>query len=209
MTDKKSKTNFQKLYARVARTYDLFYGPLLLHGLKKAINAMDVGPHMSVLEVAIGTGLSLNYYPRQAHIVGIDISKEMLSEAEEKVKKLDLHKVELKVMSAEKLEYPDNSFDRVFAPSAMSVIDRPEKAFDEMIRICKPDGVICVVSHFAGQRGVDRLVDRALNPLSSRFFGFRTTTSRDFIEKNPKAQVILKRDTLPMNFSTIYLLKKI
>src|SRR5882762_182808 len=97
--------NFYQLYDRLADTYDIGIGPLLRHGQKMAVHAMDLKPGMEILEVGIGTGLTLNHFPNDVHIKGIDLSEGMLKKAQKRVKKLEMKNVELLVMSAEKLNF--------------------------------------------------------------------------------------------------------
>lgn len=203
-----SPNRFYNFYEKLAKNYDIAYGRLLAHGQKMGIKAMKLKSDMKILEVGVGTGLTFPHYPKAAHIVGVDISQAMLNQAQEKVKQLKLKDVELVVMSAEKLEFKDNTFDRVFAPSVISVVNYPEKVISEMIRVCKPGGHICIVAHFAGENVLHRTIDKLTNPVTTRFLGFRTTTPRQVIESLPATKSLLKKNTLPMNFSTLYLLEK-
>lgn len=200
--------NFFRIYDRLAHTYDLALGPMLKPGQKMAVHAMDLKPGFQVLEVGIGTGLTLSLYPPDIHITGIDLSEPMLKKAEEKVVELGLKNTKLQVMSGEALRFEDNSFDAVFAPSVFSVVDDPRKVLDEMVRVCKPDGVICVVSHFAGSTWVHQTFDRMTDPWTRKWVGFRMTTSRDVVEAHAHSKIILKKPILLLNFGTLYLLKK-
>jgi phosphatidylethanolamine/phosphatidyl-N-methylethanolamine N-methyltransferase len=203
------KTSFYKIYDRLASGYDLLLGPLLKHSQKMAVHAMDIKPGSQVLEVGIGTGLTLPLYSKEQSIVGIDLSEGMLKKAEERVRDLGMSKVELHKMSAEELKFSDDSFDYVYAPSVFSVVSNPRKVLDEMVRVCKPDGTICVVSHFAGDGWAEKIIDRVTNPLTQKLVGFRTITPKEIVEAHPKAKVVLKKEVFFLNFSTLYLLKKI
>src|SRR5579884_2704819 len=98
----KETTTFFKIYDRLAQGYDLAFGPLLKHGQKMAMKAMDIKPQDTILEVGIGTGLTLPYYRKDQEVIGIDLSEQMLAKAQERVKKLEMTHVKLQVMSAEK-----------------------------------------------------------------------------------------------------------
>src|ERR1700722_18872568 len=100
-----------QIYDRLADTYDWGFGPILRHGQKMAIHAMNIKAGMRILEVGIGTGLTLPFYPKETEIKGIDLSERMLKKAALKIKKLDLKNVELFHMSAEKIQFGDTSFD--------------------------------------------------------------------------------------------------
>ena len=107
-----TKVPLQKIYDRWAHRYDFFYGPILAFGRKRGIEALLLTPQTRVLEVGIGTGLSLTEIPKQTPVVGIDISESMLKEARKRAQELGHPNVELFKMSAEKLDFEDDSFDR-------------------------------------------------------------------------------------------------
>jgi phosphatidylethanolamine/phosphatidyl-N-methylethanolamine N-methyltransferase len=205
---KNSATTFHKVYDRIAQGYDLGFGPLLRHGQKMAMNAMAIKPQDKVLEVGIGTGLTLPLYRKDQIIDGVDLSEGMLAKAEERVKSLEMKNVNLHVMSAEELKFPDNSFDVVFAPSVFSVVDDPGKVMSEMLRVVKPTGLICIVSHFAGTKLPEKIIDKLTDPLTRKLVGFRMTTPRSVVEGHQNVQVLLKKTIFLLNFGTLYLLKK-
>jgi phosphatidylethanolamine/phosphatidyl-N-methylethanolamine N-methyltransferase len=208
---KDAKSGFKKIYDRLADNYDMAYGRVLGRGHKIAIRAMKLKGSLKILEVGIGTGLTLPLYPRTADILGIDISEAMLDQAREKIAALKLTNTKVHTMSAEKLEFKDGSFDRVFAPSVISVVPRPEKVLEEMIRVCKPGGYICVVSHFAGKKWYDKFVDRICDVITQRYLGFRMTTKPTIVENNSQVEIVSTEYVFPIwkNFARVYLLKKI
>jgi phosphatidylethanolamine/phosphatidyl-N-methylethanolamine N-methyltransferase len=200
--------DYHEIYDRLAIAYDLIFGPLLSHGHKMAIRAMDLKPGMKILEVGIGTGLTLPYFPKDTEIKGIDLSDGMLKKAENRIKKLGMKNVELFNMSAEALTFKNKSFDCVFAPSVLSVVNDPKKVLDEMGRVCKDDGLVCIVSHFAGSTFLEKMGDKFFDPLTNKLVGFRMTTPPEIVEKHSQWGVVLKKPLLPFNFGTLYLLKK-
>jgi phosphatidylethanolamine/phosphatidyl-N-methylethanolamine N-methyltransferase len=125
----------QKAYARWAPVYDLVFGAVFDRGRQAAITAADrVGGR--ILEVGVGTGISLPDYSRQNRIIGIDLSEAMLRKARERVAELGLTNVEkLEVMDAEHLSFPDASFDVVVATHVISTVPNPEAALDECTRM--------------------------------------------------------------------------
>lgn len=205
---KDSATAYHKIYDRLAQGYDLAMGPLLHSGHKMAMKAMDIKPQHKVLEVGIGTGLTLPFYRQDQSIVGVDLSKGMLAKAEGRVKNLGMAHVKLIEMSGEKLEFEANTFDVVFAPSVFSVVNDPQKVLDEMIRVVKPEGTICIVSHFAGSSFAEKWIDRLTDPLTRKLVGFRMTTPRNIVESHTGAVVVLKKPIFLLNYGTLYLLKK-
>jgi len=167
---------------------------------------LESGQH--ILEVGIGTGITLNMYPRDVQVIGIDLSQEMLRVAQKKKKKLNLKNVTLKHMSADRLEFADHSFDRVFAPSVMSVVSDPYKVMNEMIRVCKPGGLISIVSHFAGEDLASQVLDKFFEPITRHYFGFHMTTSRHLYTQQKGVEILSIKKTIKPNFSDVILLKK-
>jgi phosphatidylethanolamine/phosphatidyl-N-methylethanolamine N-methyltransferase len=115
-------------YGRWAPVYDIVFGPVFRQGRRAAVRAAEaIGGR--VLEVGVGTGLSLADYGRGTRIVGIDISEPMLEKARRRVESQHLDRVEaLAVMDAEHLTAPDASFDVVVAQYVVTSIPNPENA---------------------------------------------------------------------------------
>lgn len=158
-------------YRRLSGTYDRFFGPVFEQGRQVAVRKMDCQPGDRVLEVGVGTGLSLQHYPDRVEVVGIDVSPDMLEHARERVKD-EADRFTIKVMDGQAVEYPDNSFDKVVAMYVVSVAPDPKKLVEEMKRVCKPGGEIFIVNHFSGGKGIMAALERLISPLS-RLIGFR------------------------------------
>ncbi|WP_428486511.1 class I SAM-dependent methyltransferase [Rhodopila sp.] len=160
-------------YGRWAPIYDLVFGPVFRRGRSAAIDAADrVGGR--ILEVGVGTGLSLEGYARSNTLFGVDISGPMLSKARQRVARLRLDHVEgLAIMDAERLTFPDNSFNVVVAQYVVTAVPHPEKALDEFLRVLKPDGEIVITSRIGAEAGMRRTLEKWLMPMTSRL-GWRT-----------------------------------
>jgi phosphatidylethanolamine/phosphatidyl-N-methylethanolamine N-methyltransferase len=127
-----------------------------------------------ILEVGVGTGISLPDYARQNRIVGVDISAAMLDKARERVVELGLDHVEaLEVMDAERLAFPDNCFDVVVAQYVVTAVPNPEAALDEFIRVLRPGGEIVILSRVGAEAGLRRAVEHWFAPAARRL-GWRT-----------------------------------
>jgi phosphatidylethanolamine/phosphatidyl-N-methylethanolamine N-methyltransferase len=160
-------------YGRWAPVYDIVFGPVFRRGRRTAVDAAErVGGR--ILEVGVGTGLSLDHYARRNRIVGIDISEKMLEKARERVRRLRLDNVEaISVMDAEQLAYPDASFDVVVAQYVVTAVPNPERALDEFVRVVRPGGEIILTSRIGAETGVRGTVEKWLMPVTSRL-GWRT-----------------------------------
>ena len=197
----------KRVYERLAGPYDLVFGPILDRARRLAVELLQPEPGMRILEVGIGTGLSLPLYPDGVDLDGIDPSPEMLAKARRKANELGLDRVELFEMGAEELDFADHTFDRVVASSVVSVIPHPEAALAEMARVLKPGGLACIVSHFAGRNLIERALDHLCEPFTLRAFGYRMKTPRALVEESPAWEVAAKQDLGVLNFSTAYLLR--
>jgi phosphatidylethanolamine/phosphatidyl-N-methylethanolamine N-methyltransferase len=160
-------------YDRWAPIYDLVFGGVFSKGRRAAILATNnIGGR--VLEVGVGTGISLPQYAPNLRIFGTDISEGMLAKAKTRVKDLRLKNVEgLAVMDAEKLEFPDNSFDVVMAQYVVTAVPNPEAAMDEFARVLRPGGEIILLSRVSADAGLRRFIEQRLQPVV-RQLGFRT-----------------------------------
>src|SRR6267378_4070382 len=135
----------EKAYDRWAPVYDLVFGPVFDRGRQAAIAAAErVGGR--ILEVGVGTGISLPDYSRANRIFGVDISEPMLRKARERVAQLNLDHVEgLEVMDAQHMAFPDASFDVVVAQYVITAVPDPEATLDEFARVLKPGGEIILL----------------------------------------------------------------
>lgn len=155
----------RRLYGRGARVYDTVFGPLLDRGRRLAVEAVNASPARSVLEVGVGTGLSLPLYRRDLAVTGIDLSPEMLARARERA--ADLPQVRgLLEMDAQKLAFADRSFEAVVAMYVAAVVPDMAQLFRELRRVCVEGGDIIVVNHLAAETGLLGAVDRLAAPIS-------------------------------------------
>jgi phosphatidylethanolamine/phosphatidyl-N-methylethanolamine N-methyltransferase len=165
-----------KAYARWAPVYDVVFGAVFERGRHAAIAAAErIGGR--ILEVGVGTGISLPDYSRRNRLCGVDISEPMLRKAQERVTQLALSNVEgLWVMDAEHLSFPDASFDVVVAQYVITTVPNPEATLDEFARVLKPGGEIVLVSRVGAEAGLRRSLEHWFAP-AARKLGWRTEFS--------------------------------
>jgi phosphatidylethanolamine/phosphatidyl-N-methylethanolamine N-methyltransferase len=154
----------RRAYRRWAPVYDFTFGLVAEAGRKHAVQIINRRKGR-VLEVGVGTGLSLPCYGAHLTITGIDLSPEMLAKARDKVVRRTLdHVAALHEMDAGALAFPDESFDTVVAMYVMTVVPEPERVMRELERVCAPGGEVILVNHFSQEEGVRGLVERKLAP---------------------------------------------
>ena len=161
--------NSQKaIYARWAPVYDQVYSKLLQDAHKRTASAVSEGAE-TILEIGVGTGLMLPYYPRDRHVVGVDLSSPMLKKAAQRVAKRRLDHVRgLAAMDACHLGFADGSFDAVAIPFVLTLVPDPERALDEALRVLKPGGQIVITTRFGADEGPQAKVEEFLAPIVRR-----------------------------------------
>jgi len=136
------------------------------------VSRLPARPGDRILEVGVGTGLSLPLYPEGCEVTGIDISEPMLDRARARLDALGREGVVLRRMDAHELKFPDASFDHVVAPYVISVVAEPEREMREIRRVCRPGGTVLVVNHFLSENFLLAAAERVLTP-ASQWIGFR------------------------------------
>src|SRR5256886_12715773 len=157
-----------KAYARWAPVYDLVFGAVFSAGRKASIAAAErVGGR--ILDVGIGTGISLTDYSARSRVVGVDYCEPMLRKAHERVAEHKLAHVEaLAVMDAQHLAFPDAFFDAVVAQYVITTVPDPEAALNEFARVTKPGGEIILVNHLGAEAGPRRAFEQSFAPVARR-----------------------------------------
>ena len=185
-----------RTYRLFSGSYDFVFGPVFHPGRKDAVRIANARPAQRILEVGVGTGLSLPYFRPDSKVVGIDVSAEMLAKARRRVDRRGLTNVEALIeMDAEQLSFEDSSFDAVLALYVASVVPNPARFAAEMRRVCRPGGTIVVVNHFASDIGIMRAVEKLLAPLASHI-GFHADFSfENFISESQ----LVVRESKPSN----------
>lgn len=172
-----TQDNVIRIYRFYAPIYDRLFGAVLEPGRRALSETVRSLRPSSILEIGVGTGLTLDRYPPAACITGIDISTEMLEVARQRATRLEGRDIRLQAMDAEALNFPDGSFDCVTLPYVLSVTPNPDRLIAEARRVCRKGGSIIVLNHFSGSP-CWWLLERIVRPMADRI-GFRSDFSYD------------------------------
>ncbi len=207
MSSEIDRAGVARAYAAWAPIYDFVFGAVFDQGRKSTIAVADaIGGR--VLDVGIGTGLSLLDYSRSTKLCGVDISEPMLRKAQERVRAHNLTNVEtLSVMDAKNLAFPDNTFDAVVAQYVITAVPDPEATLDDFMRVLKPGGELILVNHIGAESGPRKIFELAFAPLARRL-GWRPefpwARLANWAAKHGGATLIERRPMPPMgHFSLI------
>jgi phosphatidylethanolamine/phosphatidyl-N-methylethanolamine N-methyltransferase len=163
-----------KIYYEFSHLYDRIFTRFFLPRIVSTLRGLGIPPGAKILEVGVGTGLSLEAYPANTEVTGIDLAPEMLEQARRKVSREGWTHIRLLQMDALDLQFPDGAFDYVTAFHVVSVVPDHVRLMKEMYRVCRPGGTVVVINHFRSPHvWLASLVDR-LDPLT-RQLGWRTT----------------------------------
>lgn len=174
-------------YRRWAGVYDEVFGSVSGPGRRRAVAAVNALPGTRVLEVGVGTGLALPLYDPRKRVVGIDLSRDMLLRAKERVAARRLRNVTgLMEMDAESMAFADGSFDVAVAMFTATVVPDAKRLYREMRRVVRPGGQLLFVNHFAAEGGLRWWAERTLAPLS-RVLGWHPDFVLTDLLEDPRA----------------------
>lgn len=194
-------------YARWAPIYDRTFGAVTNVGRKRAVDYINARSG-SVLEVGVGTGLSLEHYGPETQVSGIDFSEDMLAKARDKVERLNLgHVRELRQMDARDLDFPDNHFDTVAAMHVLSVVPEPERVMREIGRVCKPGGKVVITNHFVRKTGALSVLERVLAPVAN-VIGWHSDFEIETVLGSECLRLDEQRPLPPLGMMTFLVLEK-
>ncbi len=189
-------------YRRWAPIYDFTFGLVAEAGRKHAVRIIN-RRRGRVLEVGVGTGLSLPCYGNHLTITGIDLSPEMLAKATHKVERKRLgNVVALHEMDAGALAFPDESFDTVVAMYVMTVVPEPERVMRELERVCAAGGEVILVNHFSQDEGFRGWLERKLAPFAD-LIGWRPVFGLDQVLVCDDLRLAERRALRPLGLFTM------
>ncbi|MDD5435098.1 MAG: methyltransferase domain-containing protein [Nitrospira sp.] len=189
----------QKVYNNYASIYDLIFGLISEEGRTSAIKRLKLMPGDKVLEVGVGTGLSLPLFPSHCNVVGIDLSENMLRRAKKRINTHRLSHIAIKRMDATMMAFSDNSFDSVYAAYLISAVPDPWGVLSEIKRVCRKGGTIVVVNHFKSSNKLISSIETSISPFCSKHLGFRTDLCMSFMIKDAELKLIERRRLSPVS----------
>lgn len=204
MAQQKSLNLFtvREAYRRWAPVYDNTFGMVASVARGKAVEQINLR-RGTVLEVGVGTGLSLPNYAPYLKVTGIDLSPEMLAKAEQRVEKTGLRNIaQLREMDAAQLDFPDESFNTVVAMYVMTVVPDPEKVMAELERVCVAGGEVMLLNHFSQEDGVRGWIERKMAPYAETL-GWHPVFPMEKVMVRPRLQLIERKRLWPMGLFTL------
>lgn len=193
----------QRGYRLFAPIYDFVFGLSLQHGRRLAIAALDARPGDRILEVGVGSGMSLPMYPQGVSVIGIDISNEMLDKARQRVDRRKLSQTHtLLQMDVEHLDFAEASFDQAVVMYALAGFPDPVRAIAEVQRVCKPGATLVIVNHFLSRRPLSRLFDILLMPIY-RIIRYRVDLDIDALLADADLELLERKPANLFGYSTV------
>jgi phosphatidylethanolamine/phosphatidyl-N-methylethanolamine N-methyltransferase len=193
----------ERVYEKLAKVYDITFGPALHPGRLHAIEQMGIREGDSILEVGVGTGINLPLYPSDCTVTGIDLSSHMLDKAREKILSKRLRNSHVLEMDAAAMKYPDDSFDIVYAPYLISVVPDPVKVAQEMRRVCRPGGRIIILNHFKSTNPILSRIETAISPLTVHI-GFKADLDlQGFLAQAELTPLSIEKVNIPKIWSLV------
>ncbi|ODS30494.1 MAG: phosphatidylethanolamine N-methyltransferase [Candidatus Scalindua rubra] len=155
----------KKIYSLYSHFYDDLFGTLLHPGRRIASRLLDIQPGERILEVGIGTGISLPLYPKDAEVVGIDISKDMIKRAGEKKQRLGYSNVKLCITDASEMAFRNGYFDKAIAAHSITVVPEPLETLKEMKRVCKKNAEFFFLNYAGSDDNLIARFEKAISPI--------------------------------------------
>ncbi len=191
-----------RAYSRYAHLYDVTFDKLFHEPRRIGVECLEVKHGEQILEVGVGTGISLSRYRKDCSITAIDVSDEMLEHSQLRVRQYGLNHVTLINMDAASMTFANNSFDAVMAAYVITAVPDHKAVIQEMVRVCRPGGRIVLLNHFSNGNQVIGSMEKLISPLC-RHLGFRTDLGLQAVLDGTTLQVTRKRRVTPLGLGNL------
>jgi len=191
-----------KIYSEFSHLYDKIFSRFFCDRITQVLHSLNIQPGERVLEIGVGTGLSLSAYPPHCEVVGIDIAPEMLEQASQKIAENGWRHFYLRHMDALNLDFPENSFDYVTAFHVVSVVPNPVRMMHEIHRVCKPQGIVVIINHFRSTKPLIGTLPGLVDPLTRRLGWSSTLGLTDVFDGIP-LRIEKRYKTSPFSLFTV------
>ena len=171
MTASTDQAAVTRAYERLAPFYDVYDGPMEWLGMARRRRRLLSRAQGCVLEVGVGTGSNLGYYPPGIRVLGIDVSRRMLDRAGRRPARSGVD-VRLEQADVQRLPFADGTFDTVVATCVFCSVPDPVRGLTELGRVVKPGGQVLLLEHVRPSNRLLGALADALSPLTRRLFGF-------------------------------------
>jgi phosphatidylethanolamine/phosphatidyl-N-methylethanolamine N-methyltransferase len=182
MTLANAQPHESPLYYEFSHLYEPLFRRFFYPRIAMVIRALAIPPGARVLELGVGTGLSLDAYPAHCQITGIDLAPDMLERAQDKVNRNGWRHVTLEQGDALDLRFADDSFDYVMAFHVVSVVPDPRRMMAEAQRVCRPGGLLTIINHFRSSNPALARLARTIDPITRRL-GWTTLRLPDVVDR--------------------------
>ena len=197
-----SQPHESALYYEFSHLYDVFFGRVFYPRIVRVIRSLGIEPGARVLELGVGTGLSLDAYPQHCQVTGIDLAAEMLERAQDRVNRNGWRHVTLQQGDAQNLTFADDAFDYVMAFHVVSVVPDPQRMMGEAQRVSRPGGLLTIINHFRSRQRAVARVQRGIDPVTRRL-GWTTTLCLPALLDGSRLHVERQWKTSPRSLFTI------
>jgi phosphatidylethanolamine/phosphatidyl-N-methylethanolamine N-methyltransferase len=196
-------------YARWAPVYDAIFGVITGPAQRATLAVLNELPSGRILELGVGTGITLPHYKPGHRIVGIDVSPDMLERARARVERLGLDNVEaLTRMDAGRLTMEDGAFDAGVAMFVMTVVPDPQRVLSEMIRVVRPGGHLVLVNHFSAAKGIRARFEKWLNRFAGAL-GWNSDFPLSTVLGRPELKLVGTRYLSPFGLYTLLVFERL
>ena len=175
--NRKHRHGIYRLYAPI---YDRFMAPSFAEGHSKMYASLHLKKDDHILEVGVGTGISLTHVPEFVKVDAIDYSEPMLVKARKRQERGEfVAEINFQQMDAHVLEFDTDSFDHCVVAHTLAVVAEPEVVLSEIVRVTKPSGLIAIVNHYKDKKGI---IGTLWNPFRKRLGLGKHVDFKDLIE---------------------------